>query len=187
MTTFKSASRVIRAPGTVIVAPSSLTAGSDGTYGGSIIGTTRAVALVPLGRPYLVECEGLGELSDVLEGNKRYVVNFFLRGWDKAAVANLLSGGYSEGSTSRNAVWKAPGTKTPGESAGARAAVWLLVPDDTNAHPALIIRAGIPDFADGAELAFQHAEELGLNVTIECLRNASGQTLDLGHLDDLTL
>lgn len=187
MTTFKSASRVIRAPGTVIVAPTSLTAGANGTYGGSILGTTRAVALVPLGRPYLVECEGLGEFSDVLEGNKRYVVNFFLRGWDKAAVANLLSGGYSEGSVSRNAVWKAPGTKTPGESAVARAAVWLLVPDDTNAHPALIIRAGIPDFADGAELAFQHAEELGLNVTIECLRNASNQTLDLGHLDDLTL
>ena len=187
MTTFKSASRVIRAPGTVIVSPSSLTAGATGTYGGSILGTTRAVALVPLGRPYPVECEGLGELSDVLEGNRRYVVNFFLRGWDKAAVANLLSGGYTEGSVSRNAVWKAPGTKTPGESATARSAVWLLVPDDTNAHPALIIRAGIPDFADGAELAFQHTEELGLNVTIECLRNGANQILDMGFLDDLTL
>ena len=187
MVTFKSASRVIRAPGIVIVSPSSLTAGADGTYGGSIIGTTRAVAMVPLGRPYYVECEGLGEYSDVLEGNKRYVVNFFLRGWDKAAVSSLLAGGYSEGTASKNAVWKAPGTKVPGESATSRAAVWLLVPDDTNAHPALIVRAGIPDFADGAEVAFQHTEELGLNVTLECLRDGTGKTLDLGHLDDLTL
>lgn len=187
MVTFKSSSRVIRAPGTVIVAPSSLTAGANGDYGGSILGTTRAVALVPLGTPYRVQCEGLGEFSDVLEGNKRYVVNFFLRGWDKAAVASLLSGGYLEGSVSKNAVWKAPGTKTPGESAVGRAAVWLIVPDDTEAHPALIIRAGIPDFADGAEMAFQRTEELGLNVTIECLRNAFNQTLDLGHLADLTL
>ena len=187
MTTFKSSTRVIRAPGTVIAAPSSLTAGSTGEYGGEIIGTTRSVALVPLGTPFRVECEGIGEFSDVLEGNNRYLVNFFLRGWDKMAVAKLLSGGYSVGSATGNAVWKEPGTRSPGQSAVARALVWLFVPDDTTYHPALIIRAGIPDFSDGAELAFQRGEEFGLDISIECIQDGSGNILDLGLLEDLSL
>lgn len=188
MVSFKSSSRVIRAPGTVIASPTNLTdADDDGAYGGTIIGSTRAVALVPLGTPYRVECEGLGEYSDVLEGNNRYIVNLFLRGWDQGAVSTLLAGGYSEGGTTQNAVWVEPGGRSPGQSAAGRALVWLFVPDDTHSHPALIIRAGIPDFAEGAELAMQHGEELGLNMSIECIRNASSQILDLGHLDDLTL
>jgi len=179
---------VIRAAGTIIASPTDLTdAAGTGEYGGSIIGSTRAVALEPLGSPYRVECEGLGEYSDVLEGNNRYVASFFLRGWSLSAVANLLAGGYSQGATTKNAVWKVPGTRTPGQSASGRGLVWLFVPDDTLNHPALIIRSGIPDFADSAELAFQHREELGLSVAVECLRNTSGQTLDMGHLEDLTL
>ena len=187
MVTFKSSTRLIRAPGKIIAAPTSLTAGATGEYGGSIIGTTRAVALVPLGTPFQVECEGLGEFSDVLEGNNRYIANFFLRGWDQMAVAKLLAGGYSAGSVTKNAVWKEPGTKTPGQSAIGRALVWLFVPDDVDNHPALIIRSGIPDFADGAEMAFQRGEEFGLNMTIECIRDGSGNILDLGILADLSL
>lgn len=187
MVTFKNSTRVIRAPGTVIASPTSLTAGANGEYGGSIIGTTRAVALAPLGTPYHVECEGLGGLSDILNGDSRYAVNLFLRGWDQSAVAKLLAGGYSAGSVTKNAVWVAPGTKTPGGTALGTALVWLIVPDDTHNHPALIVRAGIPDFADGAELAFQSGEEFGLNMSIECVRNSSGKILDLGHLADLSL
>ena len=187
MVTFKNSSRVIRAPGTVIAAPTSLTAGATGEYGGKIIGTTRAVALAPLGTPYRIECEGLGEYSDVLEGDNRYVVSFFLRGWDKDAVANLLSAGYAEGSVTKNAVWTEPGAKTAGMSAFARALVWLFVPDDTNNHPALLLRAGFPDFAEGAELALQRTEEFGINIAIECLRDSNGKILDLGQLADLSL
>tara|TARA_R100000458_G_scaffold59708_1_gene71301 strand:+ start:229 stop:792 length:564 start_codon:yes stop_codon:yes gene_type:complete len=187
MTTFKSSTRIMRAPGTVIAGPTSLTAGSTGEYGGEIIGSTRAVALVPLGTSYRVECEGIGEFSDVLEGNNRYLVNFFLRGWDKMAVAKLLAGGYSVGSVTGNAVWKEPGTKTPGQTATTRALVWLFVPDDTTNHPALIIRAGIPDFADGAELAFQRGEEFGLDVSLECIQDSDGDILDMGMLEDLSL
>jgi len=187
-TTFKSSTRVIHAAGTVIVSPTDLSdAAGTGEYGGKIIGTTRAVALVPLGEAFRVECEGLGEASDVLEGNNRYAANFFLRGWGKDAVSALLAGGYAEGATTLNAVWSEPGTKTPGQSATGRALVWLFVPDDTLNHPALLIRAGIPDFASGAELAFQHNEELGLNVSLDCIRNASGKILEMGHLEDLAL
>ena len=186
MVTFKSSTRVIRLPGTLISSPTSLTAGATSEYGGKIIGSIRAVALTPLGTSFNVECEGLGEFSDVLEPNNRYVVNFFLRGWDQDAVSSLLSGGYTEGTTTKNAVWKVPGP-TPGKSSTGRALVWLFAPDDTHNHPALIIRAGIPIFTDGAELAFQRTEEFGLNMSLECLRNSSNQTLDLGHLEDLTL
>ncbi len=187
MTSFKSSTRLLRIPGKVIAAPTSLTAGATGEYGGTIIGSTRAVALVPLGRPYVIQCEGRGEASDVLEADKRWLVNFFLRGYDQGAVSNLLAGGYTEGSVTKNAVWQEPGTKTPGQSSGARGLVWLIVPDDTQHHPALIIRSGIPDLAEGTEFAFQRREEFGITVSIECLRNASNQIFDLGHLADLTL
>lgn len=188
MVTFNNSTRVIRAPGTIIASPTDLSdAAGTGEYGGAIIGTTRAVALVPLGTPFRIECEGLGEYSDVLEGNNRYIVNFFLRGWDKDAVSSLLAGGYAAGAATKNAVWTEPGGRTPGQSATSRALVWLFAPDDTHNHPALLIRSGIPDFAEGAELAFQRTEEFGLDTSIECLRNSSSQTLDIGHLDDLTL
>lgn len=187
MTSFQSSTRVLKIPGKVIAAPTSLTAGATGEYGGTIIGSTRAVALVAVGRPYVIQCEGRGEPSDVLESNKHYNFNFFLRGWDQGAVSNLLAGGYTEGSVTKNAVWQEPGTKTPGQSSGARGLVWLIVPDDTQHHPALIIRSGIPDIQDGAEFAFQRREEFGLSISIECLRDASNQIFDLGHLEDLTL
>ena len=188
MVSFASSTRVIRAPGKIIATPTDLAdAAGTGEYGGTIIGSTRSVVLVPLGEPYRVESEGLGEHSDILEPNKRYVVTFFLRGWDKAAVQNLLAGGYAAGATTGNAVWKEPGTKTAGASASGRALVWLFAPDDTHNHPALILRAGIPNFADGAEVAFQRGEEFGLTVAVECLRNSSNQILDMGHLEDLTL
>ena len=187
MVTFKNSTRVMRVPGTLIVSPTDLTdAAGTGEYGGSIIGSTKDVDLTPIGEKYRVECEGLGRASDVLETDNRYVVNFFLRGWDKDAVSNLLSGGYSEGSVTGNAVWTGAGA-TPGGSALGRSRVWLIVPDDTHNHPALIIHVGIPDFADGAEVAFQRGKELGLDMTIDCWNNSSGQPFALGHLADLTL
>lgn len=188
MVSFTNSTRVIRAPGKVISTPTDLAdAAGTGEYGGTIIGSIKLVVLVPLGRPYVVECEGRGEASDILEANKKYVVHLFLRGWDKSAVLSLLAGGYAAGATTGNAVWTEPGSKTPGQSATGRALTWLFAPDDTHNHPALIIRAGIPDFTDGAEIAFQRGEEFGLSMSIECLRNATNQILDLGHLADLTL
>jgi len=188
MTTFKSTRRIIRAPGTIIAAPTDLSdAAGTGEYGGTIIGSTRAVVLLPLGEPFQIECEGLGEFSDVLEGDNRYVASFFLRGWDRAAVQVLLSGGYAQGATTQNAVWSEPGTKTPGQSATDRASKWLYAPDDTANHPALLLYAGIPDFADGSEMAFQRTEELGLGIAVECLRDSSNRILSMGHLDDLSL
>jgi len=184
-----SSSSVLRAPGYVIANPSDLSdPGGDRTYGtGVLLGKTRAVALVPLGEAYRVECEGLGEFSDVLEGNNRYLVNLFLRGHDKDAFQQLMSGGYIEGATTGQPLWEEPGTQTPGQSAIARAKVLLFAPEDTIHAPALLIRRGIPDFADGAEVAFQRGEEFGLELSIECLRNAAGKILSLGMLEDITL
>ena len=110
-----------------------------------------------------------------------------MRGWDKSAVSSLLSAGYAEGSVTKNAVWTEPGAKTAGQSSYGRALAWLFVPDDTNNHPALILRAGIPDFAEGAELALQRTEEFGIDIAIECLRDSNNKILDLGHLADLSL
>lgn len=181
-----NSSTTIRAPGRLIVGPTNLSL-PESNYGGEELGKTRAVAIVPLGVPFLVECEGLGEASDVLEGNNRYLLNGFFRGMDKDAVENLLAGGYAEGTTTHHPVWSEPGARTPGQSASSRGKIFLFVPDDTVHAPAALIYNGIPDFASGAELAFQRGEEFGIEVSIECLRDGSGRILSVGRLEDLSL
>lgn len=180
-----SSSRTIRAPGRLIANPTDLS--DSPTYGGTELGKTRAVALLPLGSSYRVECEGLGEASDILEGDNNYVFSCFLRGWDRDAIEVLFAGGYAEGGTTKHAVWSEPGTRTAGQSALGRAAIFLFVPDDTIHVPAALIYSGVSDFADGAELAFQRDEELGLEVGIVCMRSAAGKILSVGRIADLSL
>ena len=185
---FLSNARVIRAPGTVVHTPTDLTdAAGTGEYGGTLIGRTRAVVVQPLAAPYQVQSEGLGEASDVLTAANDYIVSLFLRGWDRNAVSVLLPGGYTQGSTTHQALWQAPGTETPGESALSRAKIWLFVPEDTVHVPCVLVRSGVPDFADGAEIALQRDEEFGLAMVLKCMRDSGGRMLDIGHLEDLTL
>lgn len=193
-------SRVIRAPGRLVLNPSNLAAAYP--YGGTEIGKTNVCMLRPLGSVYRVEYEALGEVGDVLEANKRYVFSCFCRGWDDDAVAQLFSRAYSAGGTSQHAQFSEPGpngltynsgtgewegTLAPGSSAITRAVVLLYVPDDTTHVPAVLIYRGIPDWSDGAQVALSRRDELGIPVTLECLRDANDNILTVGRLADLSL
>lgn len=156
-------------------------------YGGTEVGKARLCVLQPRGTGFRVMSEGLGEATDVLESSNEYVFSCFLRGWDDDAVAQFFSGGYTAGSTSKHAVWAEPGTTTPGASALGRAVVLLYVPDDVIHVPAVLIYRGVPDWTPGSELALQRGEELGLPVTLECLRDANDNILAVGLLADLSL
>jgi hypothetical protein len=179
--------RVIRAPGRLVVNPTDL--GHVYPHGGAEIGRVRAMVVRSLGGPgFRVMAEGLGEPSDILKAPQRYVLSFFLRGFDDAALASLWPDQVSVGDPSGHATFLVPGLTVPGQSAVEdRSRVLLFVPDDVIRAPAILVYRGIPDWADVAEMAFQRQDELGLPMTIECLRDSIGNTLAIGRLADLTL
>jgi len=175
--------RTIRAPGRMVADPVDLRV--DYPYGGTELGLTRAVIVQPLGSPFRVDSEGLGEATDVLEGPNRWVVGFFLRGFDDDALTLLLSDYTDKGAVTGHAHMKVPNRAKPGASALTRARKLLYVPDDTIHVPAVLVFRGIPDFEDGAQLAFQRGEELGVPMAVECLRDNQGRILEIGRLADL--
>jgi len=179
--------RVIRAPGRIVIDPTDAFSGNAFPYSGTEIGKTNVCVLQPLGVPFRVESEALGEATDVLEANKRYVFSCFVRGWDNDAIAQMLTGNNATGAITQHTVFVEPGTTVPGESASGRAVKVAYVPDDTIHVPAVMIYSGIPHWTDGAELAFQRGSELGISLSIECLRNSNGNILRVGRIEDLAL
>lgn len=180
-----SASRVVRAPGRLVVSPTDLQLAYP--YGGVEVGKTRLALVHVLGNNHRVECEGLGEASDVLEMSTHWVFACFLRGWDDDAIRLLYPDNYVLGAVTGHAVMSVPHASQPGASMLDRAKVLLYVPDNVSQVPAILIYRGVPDWNDNTEIAFQRTEELGVPLAVECMRNASGNILKIGLLADLTL
>lgn len=180
-----TAARTLRGSGRLVLGPTNLS--NPYPYGGVEVGRTKAVSLQPLGQGYRVISEALGEASDILEASNEFVFSCFVRGWDDDAVELLLSDGEEEGPASQHRVWGSPGAVTPGASALPRAVVALYVPDDLIHVPAVLVYRGVPAFLDGAALAWQRNEELGIPIALDCMRDAAGRIVSVGLLADLEL
>lgn len=175
--------RVIRAPGRLVVNPTDLT--TSYPYGGTEVGLTKTVAVKPLGDPYRVMSEGRGEITDYLEGDTRWVVGFYLRGFDDDALL-LLHPDFAEvGEITGHTSFRVPARGVPGASALPRARKLLYVPDDPINVPAVAIFRGIPDFDNGAEISFQRKQEFGMAMAVECLRDSANRILEIGRLADM--
>jgi hypothetical protein len=178
--------RVIRAPGRIVVNPTDAFATGTFPYGGAEIGKTNLCVLHPQGTAFRVRYESLGEIGDVLNASNTYLFSCFLRGWDDDAVRLMLAGGHETGMSSQHAVYAVP-REVPGTSALGRAVIIAYVPDDPIHVPGVLIYRGVPDWSDGAQLAFQRGTELGIPLVVECLRNQAGSVLRVGRLVDLGL
>ena len=179
-----NASRIIHAPGRIVIDPTNLS--NAYPHGGTEIGKSNACPLTRIGQPFRVESEALGEATDILEGNNHYVFNCFLRGWDDDAVEQMLVGGYTVGGTTRHATFNAP-KNVPGASSTGRSVILLYVPDDLIHSQAILIYNGIPDWTEGSEIAFQRGDELGLPLTVDCLRDSNDNMVTVGRYADLSL
>lgn len=179
--------RIIRAPGRLVVDPTQPFDGGTFPYGGTEIGFARMCILTPQGTGFRVHYESLGETGDILEPEHNYNFACFLRGWDDDAVQQMLTSGYEAGSVTQHSVFAVPGSVTPGQSALARAIKLVYVPDDPVHVPAALVYHGVPLWSEGAELAFQRQEELGIPLVVECLRNTNDNILRVGRLPDLSL
>jgi hypothetical protein len=179
-------SRVLKVPGRLVANPQDL--GQAFPYEGTQIGLVRSIVVQSIGLGFRVESEGLGAVSDVLTASQRHVMSCFLRGWDDDAISLLLPGHYTEGDVSGHARLDIPGPGTqPGASALSSAPSLLYVPDNPIDAPALLVRRAVVEWGDASEIAFARGSELGIPLTVECVQDATGTSLQIGRLVDLTL
>jgi len=175
--------RIIRAPGKLVVNPTDLTTAYP--YGGTEVGLTKTVVVKPQGNSYLVSSEGRGEISDFLEADNRWVVGFYLRGFDDDALL-LLHPDFAEvGEVTGHTSFRVPARAVPGASALPRARKLLYVPDDPINTPALLVYRGIPDFENNSDISFQRKSEFGMAMAVECLRDEQNRILEIGRLADM--
>lgn len=180
-----SAARILRSPGRLVANPTDL--GLNFPHGGVQVGLVRAVVLQPLGTPYVVASEGLGAPSDVLQPMERWTFGCVLRGWDRDALEALQPFHHATGAVTGEPVFQAPGSALAGRSSQPRGLPLLFSPDNPTEAPAALLYSAVPFFTEGAELAFQRAEEFAMPLAAECLRDSQGRTLEVGLLADLTL
>lgn len=184
MATGRSA-RIIRGPGRVVVNPTEPLATSAYPHGGVEVGRANMVVLKPLGQSYAVQHEDTGEIGDIIEAGQRWVLSMFMRGWDDDAVRTLLSRGYTMGEQTQHATFSVPGNHQAGTSEITHAVTLLFVPNDLVNVPAMICYRAVPDWQDGAEIAFRRGAEVGLPLSFECIRDDDGRILSIGMLHDL--
>ena len=188
-----NASRILRAPGRVVIDPTDLSTAYP--YGGTEVGLSNLCVLEQVNSEgFQVKSEALGETTDILEAGTEWAFTLFLRGFDDDAVEQFFPDRYAAGGTSQHATFSVtaasatvPATPEPGSSALGRAVILLYVPDDLIHVPAVLIYRGIPEFPEGAQVAFQRREELGLPVVLKCVRDTNQNTLAVGRLADLSL
>lgn len=179
------ASQILRTPGRWVIGPTDLSLAYP--YGGIEIGRSKAVVVRNLGHAMRIISEGLGEATDILDADNRFVVAFTMRGWNRDALERLKTDNYAEGTISKQAVFSVPGNNQPGSSTLGRARVMLYVADDVIQAPSVLIYRGVPDWTEGGEIAFQRGEELAFPMAVECFRNTNNKTLAIGRLIDLSL
>ena len=179
-------SRIIRAPGRIVIDPTNLS--NAYPHGGTEVGKSNLCVVQSTGTPFRVESEGLGEATDILESEKRYVFSCFMRGWDDDGVLKWFSNAsvVSTGAT-QHARFTEPGTRVPGESTSTRSVILLYVPDDLIHSMAVLVYNGIPDWAEGLELALQRGTEFGLPIAVDCMRDTNNNMIQMGRFADLSL
>lgn len=180
-----NASKVIRAPGRLVVNPTTNLASGSFPYGGTAIGHASRITLLPQGKAFPVWYEMLGEIGDILEADHRWTFACFLRGWDDDALEHLFGSNYNRGAATQRAVFTVPARHTVGASALERGVRLAFVPDDAENVPALIIYRAVATFSDVAELLLQRNAELGLPLTFHCIRDDEGRILEMGRVHDL--
>lgn len=179
------ASKILKSPARLVVNPTDLSAAYP--FGGVEVGRANLVVLTMLGVQVRIESEPLGEATDILEAANQTSFGCFLRGWDDDAVQQFLGHGYQLGAVTGHAVFSSPGSAHPGQSAFSRAVKLLVYADNPIDSPSCLIHRGIPDWTEAAELAWSRSDEMGIPLTIECLRGSVGRIVDVGRFADLSL
>lgn len=176
--------KIIRSPGKLVVGPTDLAAAYP--YGGTEIGYTKAIVVQSTMENFVVQSEGLGEPTDILQAAHSWVMSCFVRGWDDSALALFHADHYSLGAVTRHAVFTVPALATPGTSELDVTRKLLFVPDDVVNVPAMIAYRASPELGDDG-FTWSRTQELGVPMTFRLLRGSTGKILQIGRLADLSV
>lgn len=177
--------RLLFAPGRLVANPSSLA--TTFPYGGTALGSSRAVILKSYGAYYPVTAAELGgEPVEYLERAAVWGCQAFLRGQDDDAIAALFPN-TAAGTTTQHRVISEPGSNKAGFRVSARSLVLLFVPDDLTRADAWLLYRALPLLSEPTEIHQSAKEEYGFPALFMGIRDSSARVLSQGRIEDLSL
>ncbi len=155
-------------------------------HGGKAIGITHYVTLLPTTRKFLLTAEEYGrETTEELYMGRDWVVSCLIRQWDNDMITTMFPN-TAVGGTTGDRVIKEPGGLAPGVPLSTRAVKLCFSPIDA-AQPGFIVYRALPQVEIAARFRFHLISELGFIAVFRALRDANGNTHQIGRLADLTV
>lgn len=177
------ATKVWRAPGTLVINPVNTT---GPTYGGTILGIAHAARLVLRTVEDEVDAEEYGgEVTETVFLRREVRALVLIRGWDNDAITTLFGNTTLPASTKR-LITEPGATHAAGDLGTSRAVKLLFAPNDAR-QPAWYLPRALPQLEETDELNWSIANELNLAAVFRGVRNAAGVTHQIGLLTDMTL
>ncbi len=181
-----NAARMVFNGGTIIITPTNLSAASP--YGGTVLGSCKENILRRTERSFVVSCPadfGAGQPVERIRLGTAWAMTASFRTWDNDQVSTLFPL-TATGSSGLKYVAEL-GSTYAGDKGTARAVKVLYAPDNPKAHPAILFLSAIPVLADDAEIKLDYIDEMMLPGVFLALPASSGNSVQMGLLEDLTL
>lgn len=176
---------VFRAPGRLVMNPTSLAAGQSYPWGGAELGVVREVAAIPNQQNYIVRAEEYGGVAaEVIQGGESWVLVAVLASYDKSLLAKLFNSAAVETATGRAQI-SFPGS--PGTKASGRSLKLLFSPDDFDHHPMLVLYNAIPLVEESARIKLSARDPFEIPVAFHGTYDGSSRLMAMGMRQGLTL
>lgn len=176
---------VLRAPGNLIVDPTSFTGSSP--YGGTILGLARGIEVRIQTRSKLVTAEEWGGVTtEVVYAGETVVLAAILREWDADAASRVFPYTAAGGVTGRRV---ASQTVDAGTRAGTLRTAHRLAfaPLAKDAVPWVYFPAAVPLLDASNRLNLGLDQEVGFGVVWHAVPDATGRVYQIGMRPDLTV
>lgn len=176
---------IMRIPGTVIKAPSDLSAAYP--YGGTVLGAISEVEAQEAFADVTVRDENFGIVTEVLYSGSQLAIGFNLRGYDADAIGTVFPD-TTLGTSGKRIIGSDPTTYRAGSKGTARAVALLYAPDNPLNHPAVYFPAAIPRRRETSEIALDLRIEAVWPVLFLAVQpSGGGDPYQIGLIEELTL
>lgn len=175
---------VLRVPGRLSIAPSSVSSGSY-PWGGTALGVVDEVALVPNQSVYWIRAEEHGGLpAEGVRVSERWMLVATLRTYDADALGKLFPDKGTGTTTQHPTVGSA---MTVGSKVSARAVVLVFTPDDVDHHPMVVFHQAYPAVEEAARIALSAGTRWGIPTAWYAGLDANSKDVTIAMRHDVSL
>jgi hypothetical protein len=183
--------QALRAPGRLVINPTTSPPTDAFPHGGTAMGLVRDVKVRRKERRFAILAEEWGSsVAEELWQGGDYLLAFALRGLDDDALNVLFPGETSLGSPSGvRGIGTPVSGRREGSQLSASAVKLLFSPLDPTRHRAVYLRSAIPLLAEDLEVPLQRRDEALVAVAFRALRDGTtpASSIQVRLLEDLTL